>query len=491
MNKRSQHLIQRKLNGLQAELAEALPTKKLSSALNLSPSAVVSLVGAGGKTSAALRLMDELAQAGRRVVLTTTTKILEPIPRADECLILAETLDAARIALADPWCAKLFLAHRRLKESDPDFAANAPYPVRSNKLAGLPPAWVDALVARMAGETFPVFLVEADGARHRLLKAPAHHEPVVPDATTLSIPMADLQVLGKPLADEFVHRAKLAARLLGVPAGVPVTPPMVARLLAHPDGGLKGVPETARIVPILTWWNDDPLADNARETANRLAAQRGIERVIIANPHAEQPVRYTTEPLPVTAVVLAAGASQRMGQPKQLLPWGRDDQPMLRHVVQTALDTPMDEVVVVLGYETDRIAPVLEGLPVRIVVNQAWASGLSTSVRAGVGAISPTAEAAIFLLADQPRLTPEIIAAVVARFRRTRAPIVVPQVAGRRGAPALFARHLFGELRAIQGDQGGRDLIARHPDLTVTVELPSVALLADVDTPDDYATFQP
>ena len=84
MNKRSQHLIQRKLNGLQAELAEALPTKKLSSALNLSPSAVVSLVGAGGKTSAALRLMDELAQAGRRVVFTTTTKILEPIPRADE-----------------------------------------------------------------------------------------------------------------------------------------------------------------------------------------------------------------------------------------------------------------------------------------------------------------------------------------------------------------------------------------------------------------------
>jgi len=491
MNKRSQHLIQRKLNGLQAELAEALPTKKLSSALNLSPCAVVSLVGAGGKTSAALRLMDELAQAGRRVVFTTTTKILEPIPRADECLILAETLDAARIALADPWCARLFLAHRRLKESDPDFAANVPYPVRSNKLAGLPPAWVDALVARMAGETFPVFLVEADGARHRLLKAPADHEPIVPAATTLSIPMADLQVLGKPLVDEFVHRAKLAARLLGVPAGVPVTPPMVARLLAHPDGGTKGVPETARIVPILTWWNDDPLADNARETANRLAAQRGIERVIIANPHAEQPVRYTTEPLPVAAVVLAAGASQRMGQPKQLLPWGRDDQPMLRHIVQTALDTPMDEVVVVLGYEIDRIAPVLEGLPVRIVVNHAWASGLSTSVRAGVDAISLTAEAAIFLLADQPRLTPEIIAAVVARFRRTRAPIVVPQVAGRRGAPALFARHLFDELRAIQGDQGGRDLIARHPDLTVTVELPSVALLADVDTPDDYATFQP
>ena len=474
-----------------AELAEALPTKKLTSALNLSSNAVVSLVGAGGKTSAALRLMDELAQAGRRVVFTTTTKILEPIPGADECLILAETLDAARIALADPWCAKLFLAHRRLEEADPDFAASAPYPARPNKLAGLPPGWVDALAAQLSGLTFPVFLVEADGARHHLLKAPANHEPLVPAATTLSIPMADLKVLGKPLADGFVHRAKQAARLLGVPAGVPVTPPMVARLLAHPDGGLKGVPGTARILPILTWWSDDPPADNARETANRLAAQRGIERVVIANLYAERPVLYATEPLPVAAVVLAAGASQRMGRPKQLLPWGRDDQPMLRHVVQTALAAPVDEVLVVLGHAADHIAPVLEGLPVRIVVNPAWASGLSTSIHAGVETVSPTAEAAIFLLADQPRQTPEIIAALVARFRRTRAPIVVPQVAGRRGAPALFARGLFDELRAVQGDRGGRDLIALHPDLIATVELPNSALLASVDTPDDYAAFQP
>ena len=336
---------------------------------------------------------------------------------------------------------------------------------------------------------FPViWLVEADGARHRLLKAPADHEPVMPASTTLLAPMADLAVLGKPLTDAYVHRAKRAVRLLGVQPGVPVTPTLVARLLAHPQGGLKGAPETARLVPILTWWSDEPLTAAAQETADCLAAYPGIERVVIARPSVDEPVLLATAPAPVSAIVLAAGASRRMGQPKQLLPWGRDGQPMLRHVVQTALAAPVDEVVVVLGHAVDRIAPILEGLPVRVVVNPAWANGLSTSVRAGVDAVPPTAEAALFVLADQPQLTSNAIAAVVARFRRTRAPIVVPTAGGRQGAPALFARTLFDELRAVQGDRGGRNVRARHPDLVETVELTDPTLLADVDTPDDYSS---
>lgn len=468
-----------------------LPTTTLAFALGLCPGDIVSLVGAGGKTSAAMRLMDELAHAGRRVIFATTTKMMEPIPRPDECLILVETLDAARMALADAGCAKAFLARRRLGETDPDFAARAPYPVRPNKLAGLPPDWVDALAAELSGVTSPVFLIEADGARHRLLKTPALHEPVVPAATTAFIPMANLNVLGKPLADEFVHRAGRVERLLGVSRGVPITPPLVARLLAHPVGGLKGVPDMARIVPLLTWWRDEPPTAAAIETADRLAAQRGIERVVVAHPSAEQPVRYATTPAPVVAIVLAAGASERMGQPKQLLPWGHDDQPMLRHVVQETLAARVDEVIVVLGHAAERIAPALEGLAVRIVVNDAWANGLSSSVCAGLEAVDPTARAALFIPADQPRLTPEVIAAVVARFRRTRASIVVPVAGDRRGAPALFARDLFDELRAVRGDQGGRDLIARYPGLAATVELSDATLLADVDTPDDYLALQP
>ena len=127
------------------------------------------------------------------------------------------------------------------------------------------------------------WLVEADGARHRLLKAPADHEPVVPASTTLLAPMADLAVLGKPLTDTYVHRAKRAARLLGVPPGEPITPTLAARLLAHPQGGLKGAPETARLVPILTWWSDEPLTAAAQETADRLVAG-GIRGILNFSP---------------------------------------------------------------------------------------------------------------------------------------------------------------------------------------------------------------
>lgn len=455
----------------------------LTSALSIFPGDIVSLVGAGGKTSTALGLLDELARA----VFTTTTKILEPIPRSGECLILAQTPDAAREALSDPPCPKPFLAHRRLQEADPAFAARAPYPVRPNKLAGLPPEWIDALITELPAL---IFLVEADGARHRLLKAPAAHEPVLPASTTLLIPMADLAVLGKVLCDKHVHRAELAARLLGVPLGTPVTPEMLACLLAHPGGGLKSAPPAARLVPLLTWWRDEPLTDAAREAAGRLAVQPGIERVLVANPIAAGPLLHATRPAPVAAIVLAAGASKRMGQLKQLLPWGRDAQPMLRHIVQTALGAPVDEVIVVLGRAAEQIAPALDGLPVRVVVNTAWANGLSASVRAGLDALDPAIEAALFLPCDQPRLTPRILAACVSRFRRSRAPIVAPEVEGkRRGAPALFARALFDELRAVEGDRGGRDVIARHIDQAVTIELSDPSLLFDVDTPDDYTTF--
>ncbi|MFZ5919102.1 MAG: selenium cofactor biosynthesis protein YqeC [Chloroflexota bacterium] len=458
----------------------------LLNVLALFPGDVISLVGAGGKTSAALRLMDELAQAGHHAVFTTTTKILEPMPRPGECLILAETLDEARAVLADPPCAKPFLACRRLEEADADFAARAPYPARPNKLAGPPPEWIDTLNAERPDVTF---LVEADGARHRLLKAPANYEPVLPAATTLLAPMADLAVLGHPLSDEHVHRAGLAAQLLGAPPATPLTPERVARLLAHPEGGLKGAPETARITPLLTWWQDAPLPAAARETADHLAAQAGIERVLVADLRADEAVRYATRPSPVAAVVLAAGASTRMGRPKQLLPWGPQNQPMLRHVVQTTLAAGLEEVIVVLGHAAEQITPALDGLPVRIVVNPAWADGLSSSVRAGLDAISPEAQAALFLLADQPRLTPRVVAALVARFRRTRAAIVVPAAAERRGAPALFARALFGELRAVHGDRGGRALIARHAGEVVAIPIADATLLADMDTPDDLLTF--
>ncbi|MEJ2208883.1 MAG: nucleotidyltransferase family protein [Anaerolineae bacterium] len=195
------------------------------------------------------------------------------------------------------------------------------------------------------------------------------------------------------------------------------------------------------------------------------------------------PVGAITKP-PVGAIVLAAGASRRMGQPKQLLPI--DGQPMVRLVTEAACAAGLAQVVVVLGAHAADVAVALEGLPVGLVVNEDWREGMSTSLGVGLGALRPEIAAALLVLADQPDLSPELLRALVARYRATGAPLVAPYHGGRRGNPVLFDRALFAELEAVTGDRGGRSVVARHEAELERVEVQDPAVVSDVDTPQDY-----
>ena len=191
----------------------------------------------------------------------------------------------------------------------------------------------------------------------------------------------------------------------------------------------------------------------------------------------------------VAAIVLAAGGATRFGQTKQLLPWA--DTTMIGQVVRVAMAVAeVEQVIVVVGHEAARVgasarAAVAPRAP-EIVVNPDWTAGQSTSVRAGLAAVSPDTVAAIFMLADQPEVPPEVLRALIRRHCQTRAPIVVPLFEGRRGTPTLFDRDLFRELRRLRGDTGGRPLIARYADRVESVPVPVSAILRDVDTPADY-----
>jgi molybdenum cofactor cytidylyltransferase len=190
----------------------------------------------------------------------------------------------------------------------------------------------------------------------------------------------------------------------------------------------------------------------------------------------------------VAAIVLAAGASQRFGQPKQLLPVG--SKTMIQHVVDVVLDSPVEQVIVVLGYRAAEIGASIADRPVQVVVNEKWQSGLSSSVQAGVLAVKAEVDAALFVLADQPGVTAEVIARLIERYRQTRAPIVVPTHRGRRGNPVLFDRSLFAGLMEVKGDQGGRQLIARQGDKLEEVEVETEAIFTDVDTAEDYQSHR-
>ncbi len=189
----------------------------------------------------------------------------------------------------------------------------------------------------------------------------------------------------------------------------------------------------------------------------------------------------------ITAVVLAAGSSTRMGRPKLLLPLA--GKPIVRHVVDAALGAPVDEVVVVLGAGADAVRTTLQtGGRVRFTVNERHSEGQSTSLRAGLAAADPAAEAAVILLGDQPSVATASIRAVVEAFRdpgETGTPEAVQAAYGGRPAhPTLFARDVWDEVVG-EGDHGARTWLRKHPGRRLLVEVGGEPP-PDVDTPDDY-----
>lgn len=455
---------------------------------------IIALTGAGGKSTLLFRLGDELATSGRQVLLTTTTRLwARQIDLAPFCLITPEPALLAQ---------ELPVSLRGYRQ----VLAMAGPAAEADKLRGLAPETVCALVGL---PDVHAAVVEADGSRERPLKAPARHEPSLPFCTTHPLTVAGMAAIGHPLDERSVHRPQLVATLTGLTAGERISAEAAARLLLHPEGGLKGTPPGT---PAWLYLNlmDDP-ALPAQEAQQRLEAARHIARTVLAIPQTDSrsagdPVRRYAAVLigsaagsaPVTevhgrvaAIVLAAGQSRRFGphQAKQLLPWG-DAGTLVGHVVDSALAaTAVDHVIVVTGCQAAGVQRALAARPAAIAHNDSWQLGQSSSVHCGLRralALLPDLSAVLFLLADQPDVLPETINALVEAHRHTLAPIVAPRYAGGRwGNPVLFDRRTFPELLALSGDMGGRPLIQSYGTAVhfVPVEQPQPQ---GIETPEDY-----
>jgi CTP:molybdopterin cytidylyltransferase MocA len=184
------------------------------------------------------------------------------------------------------------------------------------------------------------------------------------------------------------------------------------------------------------------------------------------------------------AIVLAAGASRRLGQAKQLVEI--DGEPLLRRVVRAVLATRPHDAVVVLGHDADRIAVPLAGMAVRLLSITDADEGMSASLRAGVAALHADCAGALVVLTDQPALGADHLEAICAAWRAAPAHAVASAYAGVIGVPALLPRAWFGDIATLTGDAGARALLRARRHEVVTVAAP--ALARDIDTPGDITS---
>ena len=191
----------------------------------------------------------------------------------------------------------------------------------------------------------------------------------------------------------------------------------------------------------------------------------------------------------IGAVVLAAGASTRMGVPKQLLQFGGET--MLRRAASAALKAGCRPVMVVTGADAAAAREALRGLDVQEAENEQWESGISSSVRVGIEALvtaNPRTAAVVLMLCDQPFVTQEIIARLVAAHLETGRSIVASRYGGSYGVPALFGKVHFAELATLEGAAGAKQIIQKHLQKVHLVPFPEGEI--DIDTPEDLARLQ-
>jgi molybdenum cofactor cytidylyltransferase len=191
----------------------------------------------------------------------------------------------------------------------------------------------------------------------------------------------------------------------------------------------------------------------------------------------------------VSAVVLAAGKSTRMGKNKLLE--RLNGKPLLRYAVEAALTSQADETIVVTGHDADAVKAALSGLNLRVVHNPDYEKGMSTSLRCGLSAIREDSDAALMLLGDMPGVDAELINRLIAAFapQEGRA-ICLASRHGKRGNPVLWARRFFSAMTELEGDIGARNLLAVYPELIAEVEAGNDAPLTDIDTPEAFAAFR-
>ena len=400
--------------GKQGNITEALQ-------IRLPEHAVISVVGAGGKTSLIFAWARELADAGKSVVITTTTHMYRP-ERMEEGNI--------RIVVSD----------------DPE---------RPDKVTAPPAEILEGL-----REKADVVLIEADGSRRMPLKWPADREPVIPDYTDITVCVAGLSALGGKTADVVYNAAGLPERF----QRDTVDMNLMHAVISSRDGGQKGVRGDFRV--FMNQVDDDIDRLAAAYRLQQIFAVMGIQSAWGSlKPHE-----------PKIAIILeAAGDSKRFGSNK-LLHIMDDGRPMIASILDAV--RPLEAYKKILVTQYDEVAAMAPDL--NVVMNDRPDLGISRSMQLGLEA-GGDADAFMFCVCDQPGLTASTIGRLIDAYKKGTAGIVSLAWQGKMCNPKIFSSRYKEELMSLSGDTGGRQILASHKDDILLVEAESEDEMKDID----------
>lgn len=438
---------------------------KLKQAFDVTRGDVVAFTGAGGKTSTLIGLGYELSEIGWRVLATTSTAISE------EQLTLfpyAMRYDVGARSISDA-----------LNEHHFVFLYDK---IRRGQVYGPAVEWTPQLLDSVDSD---VLLVEADRSDGKPFKAPYDDEPIIPLEASLVVPVASLSVLGKPFDDEHVYNPEAMTAKYGFAENGRVKSPWLAQILRDDELGLKGIPDTARVIAFL---NQTPERGYFRGRARmiaRLALQsQRIHGVAFGSVRSAEPVHELLRS--VGAVVLAGGQSVRMGQPKVLLPWG-NNKTIIEHITDQLIRSRLNHIHVVTGYYADEIKSLIKPLGVKVVHNRAYKTGeMISSLKAGLRAMPDNVAATLVVLGDQPRIQPKVIYQLLSAYARGEGDLLIPSYKMCSGHPILVGRQYWAEILKLRRTDTLQDILTAHNDQITTINVDTDSVLRDVDTLEDY-----
>lgn len=433
---------------------------KLKHAFDLNRGEVVSFIGAGGKTSLLVSMGYELAEAGWRVLATTTTHLSEEqlaffpgILKADaDASVISEALNEKQFVL--------------LYDE-----------VRAGRVYGPPLEWTKQLLDRVDSDTL---LVEADDARGLPFKAPLAGEPRIPAETSLVVSVASLSALGAPLDSDHVYNPGAMIEKYGFVENSPVKSPWLAQVLRDEDLGLQGIPDAARV---LVYLNQTPERGYVRGRARliaRLSLQsKRISAVALGSARGAEPVHEVQRP--IGALVLAAADAQSAGLSAILQP-GERGRAALAQVTEKVFRSRIDHVRVITGCGANAARQAIQHLGVKVARNRAWKTGgFVSALRTGLQSLPDHVAAVIVIPGDQVQLQPKTIYQLLTLYARGKGDFLIPRFRGRSGYPVLIGQRYWADILKLPSHLGFAAIAEQYQESITHLEVDSDCVLRQGD----------